>query len=44
MNISKIFKTVVGIGAVSSVAYLAYKVGEVNGEINRPILKPQSVC
>ena len=34
MNISKIFKTVVGIGAVSGVAYLAYKVGEVNGEIN----------
>ena len=34
MNISKIFKAVVGIGAVSGVAYLAYKVGEVNGEIN----------
>ena len=34
MNISKIFKTVVGIGAVSGIAYLAYKVGEVNGEIN----------
>ena len=34
MNISKIFKTVVGIGAVSGIAYLAYKVGEANGEIN----------
>ena len=34
MNISKIFKTVVGIGAVSGVAYLAYKIGEANGELN----------
>ena len=34
MNISKIFKTVVGIGTVSGIAYLAYKVGEANGEIN----------
>lgn len=34
MNISKIFRSVVGIGAVSGIAYLAYKVGEANGEIN----------
>ena len=34
MNAKKIIKGIMGIGIMSGVAYLAYKVGEGNGEIN----------
>ncbi|MCM1530470.1 MAG: hypothetical protein NC093_10815 [Alistipes sp.] len=34
MNVKKIIKGVVGLGVVSGIAYLAYKVGEGCGEIN----------
>ena len=34
MKISKIIKGIMGLGIVGGTAYLAYKVGEVNGEIN----------
>lgn len=34
MNAKKIIKSIVGLGVMSGVAYLAYKVGEGNGEIN----------
>ena len=34
MKISKIIKEIMGLGIVGGTAYLAYKVGEVNGEIN----------
>lgn len=34
MNAKKIIKGIVGLGIMSGVAYLAYKVGEGNGEIN----------
>ncbi len=34
MNAKKIIKSIVGLGIMSGVAYLAYKVGEGNGEIN----------
>ena len=37
MNVKKIIKGIVGLGAVSGVAYLAYKVGECNGEMNERI-------
>ncbi len=34
MNAKKIIKGIVGLGIMSGAAYLAYKVGEGNGEIN----------
>ncbi len=34
MNAKKIIKGIVGLGVMSGVAYLAYKIGESNGEIN----------
>lgn len=34
MNAKKIIKGIVGLGVMGGVAYLAYKVGEGNGEIN----------
>ena len=34
MKISKIIKGIMGLGIVGGTAYLAYKVGEANGEIN----------
>ena len=34
MKFKKIIKGIIGIGAVGGIAYLAYKVGEGNGEIN----------
>ena len=34
MNIKKIIKGIIGIGAVSGIAYAAYKFGESNGEVN----------
>ena len=34
MNVKKIIKGIVGLGAVAGIAYLSYKVGESNGEIN----------
>lgn len=34
MNVKKIIKGIVGLGAVAGVAYAAYKIGENNGEIN----------
>ena len=34
MNISKIIKGIMGLGIVGGTAYLAYKIGEANGEIN----------
>ena len=34
MKISKIIKEIMGLGIVGGTAYLAYKVSEVNGEIN----------
>ena len=34
MNIKKFIKCAVGIGAVSGIAYAAYKFGECNGEAN----------
>mgnify|MGYP007069940311 CR=1 FL=1 len=34
MKIKKIIKGIIGVGVVGGVAYLAYKVGECNGEIN----------
>lgn len=37
MNVKKIIKGIIGLGAVSGVAYLAYKVGECNGEMNERI-------
>ena len=37
MNVKKIIKGVIGLGAVSGVAYLAYKVGECNGEMNERV-------
>lgn len=37
MNVKKIIKGIVGLGAVGGVAYLAYKVGECNGEMNEMV-------
>lgn len=37
MNVKKIIKGVIGLGAVGGVAYLAYKVGECNGEMNERV-------
>ena len=34
MNVKKIIKGIVGLGTVAGIAYLSYKVGESNGEIN----------
>ena len=34
MNIKKIIKGIIGIGAVGGIAYVAFKLGESNGEIN----------
>ena len=34
MNIKKIIKGIIGIGAVGGIAYAAYKLGESNGEVN----------
>lgn len=34
MNAKKFIKGIIGLGVMSGVAYLAYKVGESNGEIN----------
>ena len=34
MNVKKIIKSIVGLSAVAGIAYLSYKVGESNGEIN----------
>ena len=34
MNAKKMIKGIVGLGVISGVAYLAYKIGESNGEIN----------
>ena len=37
MNVKKIIKGIIGLGAVGGVAYLAYKVGECNGEMNERV-------
>ena len=37
MNVKKIIKGVMGIGVVGGIAYLAYKVGECNGEMNERV-------
>ena len=37
MNFKKIIKGIMGIGVVGGVAYLAYKVGECNGEMNERV-------
>ena len=34
MNVKKIIKGIVGLGAMAGVAYAAYKFGESNGKIN----------
>ena len=34
MNVKKIIKGIVGLSAVAGIAYLSYKVGESNGELN----------
>lgn len=34
MNVKKIIKGIIGLGAVSGIAYAAYKLGEQNGEAN----------
>ena len=34
MNVKKIIKGIMGLSAVAGIAYLSYKVGESNGEIN----------
>ena len=34
MNIKRIIKAVMGLGVVTGVAYIAYKVGECSGEFN----------
>lgn len=34
MNVKKIIKGIIGLGAVTGIAYLSYKVGESNGEVN----------
>lgn len=34
MNVKKIIKGIIGLGAVAGIAYLSYKVGESNGEVN----------
>jgi len=39
MNAKKIIKGIMGFGIMSGVAYLAYKVGEGNGEINERFLE-----
>ena len=37
MNFKKIIKGIMGVGVVGGVAYLAYKVGECNGEMNERV-------
>lgn len=37
MNVKKIIKGVIGLGAIGGVAYAAYKVGECNGEMNERV-------
>ncbi len=37
MNVKKIIKRIMGIGVVGGIAYLAYKVGECNGEMNERV-------
>ena len=34
MNVKKIIKGIIGLGAMAGVAYAAYKIGESNGKIN----------
>ena len=34
MNVKKIIKGIIGLGAIGGVAYAAYKLGEKNGEVN----------
>lgn len=34
MNVKKIIKGVIGLGAIGGIAYAAYKLGECNGEVN----------
>ena len=34
MNVKKIIKGIVGLSAVAGIAYLSYKFGESNGEVN----------
>ena len=34
MNVKKIIKGIIGLGAMGGVAYAAYKLGEKNGEVN----------
>jgi len=34
MNVKKIIKGIIGLGAIGGVAYAAYKLGESNGEVN----------
>ena len=34
MNVKKIIKGIMGLSAVAGIAYLSYKVGESNGEVN----------
>ena len=37
MNVKKIIKGIMGLGAVAGIAYLSYKVGESNGKMNERI-------
>ena len=37
MNVKKIIKDIIGLGTVAGVAYLAYKVGECNSEMNERV-------
>ena len=34
MNVKKIIKGIIGLGAIGGIAYAAYKLGESNGEVN----------
>ena len=37
MNVKKIIEGIMGLSAVAGIAYLAYKVGECNGEMNERV-------
>ena len=37
MNVKKIIKGIIGLGAMGGIAYAAYKLGECNGEMNERI-------
>ena len=37
MNVKKIIKGIIGLGAIGGVAYAAYKLGECSGEMNERI-------